>query len=127
LDGELRSREVLRLPNCTGYLTLRRSLGKGWWMQYNQILSGAMWTTRTDAQTAGELMLVRSPAMGQHDLWIEKMWKISPRLRLATETACQNLLNNYQKDLSVGSERDASYLYGPSMPRRISVRLRLMG
>ncbi len=127
LDGELRSREVLRLPNCTGYLTLRRSLGKGWWMQYNQILSGAMWTTRTDAQTTGELMLIRSPALGQHDLWIEKIWKISPRLRLATETACQNLLNNYQKDLSVGSERDASYLYGPSMPRRISVRLRLMG
>jgi len=126
-DGDLWSRYMLRFPDWNGYITLRHTLGKGWWMQYNQLISGTMWTTRTDASTGGELKLVRSPAMGQHDLWVEKLWKLNVRVRMATELGCQNFLNNYQKDLSVGPGRDASYLYGPSMPRRISVRIRLMG
>jgi outer membrane receptor for ferrienterochelin and colicins len=126
-DGDLWSRFMLRFPDWNGYITLRRALRRGWWVQYNQLISGSMWTTRTDARTGGELMLVQAPAVGQHDLWVEKQWKLNVRLRMATELGCQNFLNNYQNDLSVGPGRDASYLYGPSMPRRISVRIRLMG
>ena len=31
----------------------------------------------------------------------------------------QNLLNSYQRDLDSGPERDAAYIYGPSMPRTL--------
>ena len=31
----------------------------------------------------------------------------------------QNILNSYQKDLDCGQERDAAYIYGPSLPRTI--------
>lgn len=126
-NGELWSREMLRCPVWSGYFTIRRALSRGWWLQYNQQFTGSMWTTRTDATTQGELTLMRTPAMGQHDLWIEKLWKVGARLRMATELGCQNCMNNYQNDLSEGPVRDASYRYGPSMPRRLSLRIRLMG
>ena len=31
----------------------------------------------------------------------------------------QNILDSYQRDLDSGSERDAAYIYGPSLPRTL--------
>ena len=33
----------------------------------------------------------------------------------------QNLFNSYQRDLDSGPERDAAYIYGPSLPRTLFV------
>jgi len=126
-DGGLSSRELLRLPSWNGFVTLRRDLQRGWWLQYNYQHSGPMSTTRTDANTRDALILVRTPAMGQHDVWVEKLWKLNSRLRLAAELGCLNCANRFQSDLSRGPFRDASYVYGPSQPRRFSLRLRLLG
>jgi outer membrane receptor for ferrienterochelin and colicins len=40
-------------------------------------------------------------------------------LRLNINAGVKNITNVYQKDLGIGVERDPSYLYGPSMPRRV--------
>jgi outer membrane receptor for ferrienterochelin and colicins len=86
-----------------------------------------MYATRMDATTMDALILVRTPTMSQHDLWVEKLWKLNSQLRLATELGCLNCANRFQTDLSTGPFRDASYVYGPSQPRRFSLRLRLLG
>jgi|GEM_PF-1574288 len=126
-DGGQSSRDLLRFPSWYGFLTLRRSLQRGWWLQYNYQQSGPMYATRMDATTMDALILVRTPTMGQHDLWVEKLWKLNSQLRLATELGCMNCANRFQTDLSTGPFRDASYVYGPSQPRRFSLRLRLLG
>ena len=32
---------------------------------------------------------------------------------------CKNVLNAYQKDLDFGVNKDAAYVYGPSLPRTL--------
>lgn len=36
---------------------------------------------------------------------------------LQVNAGVQNILNSYQKDFDIGVERDAGYIYGPSLPR----------
>jgi len=42
---------------------------------------------------------------------------------IAMQLSCgvKNVLNSYQKDLDLGAFRDASYIYGPSLPRSFFV------
>ena len=38
---------------------------------------------------------------------------------LELSVGVQNIFNSYQHDLDSGPERDAAYIYGPSLPRTI--------
>ena len=38
---------------------------------------------------------------------------------LELSVGVQNILNSYQRDLDSGAERDAAYIYGPSLPRSL--------
>lgn len=44
---------------------------------------------------------------------------------LELSVGVQNLLDSYQRDLDSGPERDASYIYGPSLPRTLFFGARL--
>lgn len=44
---------------------------------------------------------------------------LGDRARLELNVGVQNLLNSYQRDLDSGPERDASYIYGPALPRTL--------
>lgn len=38
---------------------------------------------------------------------------------LELSVGVQNILNSYQRNLDSGAERDAAYIYGPSLPRSL--------
>lgn len=43
----------------------------------------------------------------------------SERANLELSIGIQNIFNSYQRDFDIGPERDASYIYGPSLPRTL--------
>lgn len=47
------------------------------------------------------------------------------RTELELGLGVQNLFNSYQRDLDSGPERDAAYIYGPSLPRTLFVSAKL--
>ena len=50
---------------------------------------------------------------------------IDVRTKLELSVGVQNLFNSYQRDLDSGPERDAAYIYGPSLPRTFFVGAKL--
>ena len=47
------------------------------------------------------------------------------RYTLEVNAGIKNILNNFQNDIDQGVDRDASYIYGPSLPRTYFVGLNL--
>ena len=46
-------------------------------------------------------------------------FKLSSTSNLELSVAAKNIFDSFQKDLDVGMDKDAGYIYGPSMPRMI--------
>ena len=61
------------------------------------------------------------------DLSLKASYSISlgNNTRLELNIGVQNIFDSYQRDLDSGPERDASYIYGPSMPRTLIFGVRL--
>ncbi len=45
--------------------------------------------------------------------------------KLELSVGLQNIFDSYQRDLDIGPERDASYIYGPTMPRTLLFEAKL--
>jgi len=72
-----------------------------------------------------ELEQVITPSF--FDLTLKASYSIplGQRADLEINGGVQNLFNSFQRDFDSGPERDASYIYGPSMPRTLFVGARL--
>ncbi|MGE5357229.1 MAG: TonB-dependent receptor [Deltaproteobacteria bacterium] len=53
-------------------------------------------------------------------------FKIGGNVKLQLNGGIQNILNSYQDDFDKGKFRDASYIYGPSLPRTYFIGMKLM-
>jgi outer membrane receptor for ferrienterochelin and colicins len=53
-------------------------------------------------------------------------FRITNELRLQVNGGVKNIFDSFQKDLDKGKNRDAGYIYGPSMPRLLHFGVKLM-
>ena len=44
---------------------------------------------------------------------------------LEVSLSCKNILDQHQKDIDVGAEKDSQYLYGPVLPRSFYLGVKL--
>lgn len=51
--------------------------------------------------------------------------KITKRTNLELSIATKNILNQYQRDLDVGVDKDSKYIYGPAVPRSYYIGAKL--
>lgn len=107
--GEVTSR-ILRAPNSYGYAILGYIPNERWRFDVSAIFTGSMITPNERTQE-----LVETPFFTDINASIERTWRIK-NTELRTELGVYNLLNQYQSDVEVGTERDASYFYGPLRP-----------
>ncbi len=70
--------------------------------------------------------LDRAPSFVQVDLSLARRLT-SGRVPMTLTLAVRNLTNAYQRDLDQGPLRDAGYVYGPRLPRTVSVSVRVGG
>ncbi|MCU0449448.1 MAG: TonB-dependent receptor [Bernardetiaceae bacterium] len=87
-------------------------------------LSGT-YTGRMTVANQRTLELRRTPHFAELNFKLAYEWAIGPKSRLQLSGGVQNLLNSFQRDLEVGAERDALYMYGPVRPRTVFIGLKL--
>lgn len=113
-------RRMERTPNLYAYLT-------GLYMPVKQLqftvtgtFTGPMLVYHNLATTTGsEVQEVITDAFLDLSLKAAYSIPLGERSELEVSIGIQNLFDSYQRDLDSGSERDATYIYGPSLPRTL--------
>lgn len=61
------------------------------------------------------------------DLTLKASYSISLGMRSSLEVSggVQNVFNSFQRDFDSGPDRDASYIYGPTLPRTFFLGVRM--
>jgi len=75
-----------------------------------------------EAKHAGEGHVHKVITPSFFDLSLKAAYSIplGDKARLELNIGVQNLFDSYQRDLDSGPERDASYIYGPALPRTLT-------
>ena len=116
--------EILRTPNVYGNLMATYKPRPNWDINFVTVYTGSMKTTHLTGYIA-DTRLETTPAMW--DVGVNTAYEFKFQTFFPLEVSCgiKNLFNQYQKDFDKGAERDADYIYGPSLPRTMFVGLKV--
>ena len=64
-----------------------------------------------------------TPSFVTFSLGVSRSFQLTERRTLDLGIAIKNLTDEYQGDLDQGAARDPSYVYGPRLPRSVSLTL----
>ncbi len=122
---QVSSARFLRTPNLYGYLNASFPFADKWLANAAISYTGSMQLARlTDPETE-ELELLESPdfidvqASIQREIFQNDNWELGLKLGV------KNIFNAFQSDLPTGPDRDASYIYGPILPRTYYLSIKL--
>lgn len=101
---------ILRAPNSYGYAIFGYIPNDKWRFDISGTFTGSMITPNERTQR-----LEATPFFADVNASVQRTWRIK-NTRLTMEAGVYNLLDQYQEDIEVGWERDASYFYGPIRP-----------
>ena len=71
-----------------------------------------------DTETTTPSFLDLSARLARH-------FHLSNQTSLEVSLACKNILDQHQKDIDVGENKDSQYLYGPVLPRSFYLGVKL--
>ena len=111
--------DLLRTPSLYGSLLFRWQPFDVWELNTSAILTGPMLVPNERLQS-----IQRTPPFLDLSIILGRSIDIG-RARLTVTTGVQNVLNSYQRDLEIGAERDAAFIYGPIRPRTITFGIRV--
>ena len=116
--------EILRTPNVYGNLMATYKPRPNWDINLVTVYTGSMKTTHLKGYIP-DTRLETTPAMW--DVGVNTAYEFKFQTFFPLEVSCgiKNLFNQYQKDFDKGAERDADYIYGPSLPRTVFVGLKV--
>jgi len=116
--------EILRTPSVYGNLMATYKPRSNWDINLVTVYTGSMKTTHLKGYIP-DTRLETTPAMW--DVGVNTAYEFKFQSFFPLEVSCgiKNLFNQYQKDFDKGAERDANYIYGPSLPRTVFVGLKV--
>lgn len=117
-------RELFRAPNLYGYLNANYTIRKRLTLALSHIYTGKM-LVQHKAVDSSQDSEVRTPQFFDLGLKASYDFRLAPNTFLQLNAGVANILNSYQKDFDTGVNRDADYIYGPSLPRSFYVGLKL--
>ncbi len=110
---------MLRAPDAYGYVSLWLAPLERLGVETSLNVTGPMDVPHyTD-----DPVLVRSPWFFVWDASLSYTVNPADDFSLKASLAMKNILNAYQKDLGVGVDRDAGFVYGPRLPRTLFASL----
>ncbi len=118
-------KRMFRTPDVYGYLTAN-------W-QINKKLKATMTATGTGPMLVQHLvgsgtdvdLAVRTQSFFDASVRLTYCFRIFNRLDLDLTAGVTNIFNSYQSDLDKGPLRDSGYVYGPSLPRCLTLGVTL--
>ncbi len=130
-EGKYENR-MERMPDIYGYFSATYSPCKQLSLMANGTFTGPMLVYHSVEHDNGakhshatEVEQVITPSF--FDLTLKASYNIPLGMRTSLEISggVQNVFNSFQRDFDSGPDRDASYIYGPTLPRTIFLGARL--
>lgn len=118
-------KRMFRTPSKYGYLTANYEVSKPLMIALSGTYTGSMLVQHF----AGYIQEDRereTPNFFDINLKASYDFKINSSAKMQINGGVQNIFNSYQKDFDKGELRDASYIYGPSLPRTYFFGMKLM-
>ncbi|GAB6976536.1 TonB-dependent receptor [Prevotella falsenii] len=119
-------KKFLRTPNVYGYFTMQSSPAKRLSIALSGNYNGRMLVGHAAGSGVEKPVAVHTPSFFTLSLKASYDFDIYKQVKAQLNAGIQNIGNVYQRDLDKGWNRDASYIYGPSLPRCFYVGLKLM-
>lgn len=119
------SQRFLRTPQLYGYLNLSKTINKKWIASSALSYTGRQLLSRLSNPETEEIELLQSPHFLDLQLALERQIFKGKAGALDLKLGVKNIFDAYQEDIPVGKERDASYVYGPILPRTYYLSIKL--
>ncbi|GAB1414737.1 TonB-dependent receptor [Paludibacter sp.] len=117
-------RIMFRSPNLYGYMTANYTFNKRFSISMSRIYTGSMLVQHYGEKVEDDREM-KTPHFFDLGLKAAYNFYISESTILQLNCGVQNVLDSYQKDFDTGANRDAGYIYGPSLPRSFYAGLKL--
>ncbi len=113
---------MFRTPNQYGYFTANYDITKAFTASLFGNYTGTMLVQHTTTEGDFE---VNTPDFFDMGLRLSYLFKVSPSLSIELNGGVKNIFDAYQSDIDTGAEKDAGYIYGPSLPRTYFMGLKM--
>jgi outer membrane receptor for ferrienterochelin and colicins len=120
--GVVPVRRMLRTPNHYGYFTFTSTPVKPLSLSATGNFTGSMLAPHFAGFIASD-RLATTPSFFDLNLKGSYTFKFTG-IDMQLSGGVKNIFNSYQKDLDQGPLRDASYVYGPALPRTVYIGLK---
>ncbi len=115
-DNIAPQRRMFRTPNQYGYFLINYNPTHHLSLSLNGKATGNMLVQHNAGYIENDEEII-TPAFFEMGIKAAYEFHIYDRYTLEVNCSINNLFNQYQKDLDRGMDRDASFIYGPAMPR----------
>lgn len=116
--------QILRTPENYGYLTFNYNIFKGFNLSLSGVYTGAMLVPHYAGYVERD-ELTKTNSFFDINAQIKYEFSISKLTKMEVKAGVKNIFNSFQNDIDKGVERDAGYIYGPTLPRSLHLSLGL--
>lgn len=114
---------MLRTPDTYGYITATYPFAKRFNASLSGTYTGSMLAPHYEGYVENDT-LVETQSFFDMGARLSYYFGLSRHLNLEMAVGAKNIFDSYQKDLDVGINKDAGYIYGPNLPRSFYFSLR---
>lgn len=115
---------MFRTPNHYGFLTMDYTMFDALNVALSGVYTGSMLVQHFAGYVAEDVEVI-TPNFFDMGIKIAYDYKLSNNNVIQFNGGVKNIFNSYQDDFDQGADRDAGYIYGPSLPRTFFVGLKL--
>ena len=116
-------RRMFRSPDHYGYLTANYNFTDDFEVSVFGNYTGRMLVQHNKGVIERDEERL-TPAFWDMGLRLSYDFHLTQQLRLELNGGVKNLFDSFQRDLDFGQNRDATYIYGPTLPRTYFIGLR---
>lgn len=118
-------RKMFRTPDLYGYFTANLQIARRLRATLSGTLTGPMLVQHLTGSGTPVDVAVTTPTFFDLSAKVTYTFRLLRRVDLDLSAGMGNIFNSYQSDFDLGPGRDSGYIYGPAMPRTISLTLAL--
>lgn len=118
-------KRMFRTPDVYGYFTANWEILHGFKATLTGTGTGPMLVQHMEGSGTDVDLAVRTQSFFDASVKLTYTFRLFDRLNLDLNAGVSNIFNSYQNDFDSGPKRDSGYIYGPALPRYVSVGVSL--
>lgn len=118
-------KRMFRTPDVYGYFTANLQFSRRFRATLSGTLTGPMIVQHLEGSGTPVDVAVNTPTFFDMGAKLTYTFRVFNRVDLDLTGGISNIFNSYQNDFDIGPGRDSGYIYGPALPRCVSLALKL--